>query len=69
MKCRKQFKPGQLITVNHIVYRCKNVHPNYKVCWGCDIGTDFYEGVIKIPQIRKICVKCRPDLHKIFKRV
>lgn len=66
---RRKFKPGQLITVNHIVYRCKNVYPHYGMCSDCDISSDYYEGIITLSQIEKICTKCVPDLHKIFKRI
>lgn len=66
---RRKFKPGQLITVNHIVYRCKNVYSHYRMCSGCAVSSDYYEGIITLLQAEKICERCGPDLHKIFKRI
>lgn len=44
----KTFKPGQLITVNHVVYRVRRTPPYYCVCANCAAAlmpSDSYEAL------------------------
>lgn len=63
----KEFKFGQLITINNIVYRCQNATHGL-ACIECDVNTDFDIGYIKREQYQKICLRCR-EFCKNFKRV
>lgn len=54
---RSKFKFGQLITVNHIVYRCQEADCPCP-CGNCDISFDHYSFAITGEQARKICVRC-----------
>lgn len=62
-----EFKFGQLVTINNIVYRCQKIR-YWCGCWDCDIDTDCGSGVISAKQYRKICARCK-EYYKNFKRV
>lgn len=62
------FKPGQLVTVNRNVYRCKSLYPRYRLCGKCDIALDCDYGLVEPSQATKICVRCR-NPHMIFKLI
>lgn len=64
---RNDFKPGQLITVNHIVYRCQEANILYP-CRNCDISFDHYRFAITSEQSRKICARCK-GFYKTFERI
>lgn len=63
----REFKPGQLVTVNHIVYRCRKANVPCS-CGKCDMIYDRYIFAITREQQQKICVRCQ-GYYKNFKRV
>lgn len=63
----KEFKFGQLITVNGIIYRCQKEEYG-KECIECDVNIDFNMGYIKVDHYQKICPRCS-EFCKNFKRV
>lgn len=62
------FKSGQLITINRIVYRCKSMYPHYRTCNKCNIALDCDHKLIEPSQATKICIRCR-NPHMLFKRI
>lgn len=52
-----EFKFGQLITVDDVVYRCQKTDYPHE-CEYCDIEIDFIHGQIGKKQKERICIRC-----------
>lgn len=62
-----EFKFGQLITVDDVVYRCQKTDYPHE-CEYCDIEIDFIHGQIGKKQKERICIRCQ-DFYKNFKKI
>lgn len=62
----KRFKSGQLITVNHIIYKCTTCE-SLSGCGICDVLNDARNIHHSLKQCCKICPKC--GLFTTFKRL
>lgn len=63
MNTFKTIKPGQLVTVDNVVYRCRktNCKDPYKACCICDLK----EKCLCVPPSLSFCC----DLYTNFKRI
>lgn len=64
---KKPFKPGQLITVKHIVYRYVKCH-HHGDCLTCDISHAAYRKSINPEQFLNVCKRCKTWYHN-FKQI
>lgn len=62
----KQYKPGQLVTVDHVVYRC-TACKSWAGCNRCEIKSNKNHIRTALERYYKICVKC--GLFTTFKRL
>lgn len=63
-----EFKFGQLITIDNVVYRCSKAEFPHS-CEECDIESDANHGFLNKEWIRKrICIRCQ-YLDKNFKKI
>ena len=64
-----EFKFGQLITINNIVYRCQKVDPVDRCeCCTCAVASDYEDGIITRGRYLGVCDRCQ-EFCKNFKRV
>lgn len=61
-----RYKPGQLITVDHTIYRCK-ASKSWSACNECEIMGDMHRKCLSSMYFYKTCVKC--GLFTTFKRL
>lgn len=62
-----EFKLGQLVTIDNVVYRCQKAEYPHE-CENCDIEADFKHGFVGKQQQQRICIRCQ-DWYKNFKKV
>lgn len=62
----KQYKLGQLVTVNHVVYRCTTCE-SWSGCGICEILNDAHNIHHSLKPCYKICPKC--GLFTTFKKL
>lgn len=63
----KEFKFGQLMTINGVIYRCQKAELGEE-CLGCAVREDFYGGIVPASRYEKTCLRCQ-EFCKNFKRV
>lgn len=62
-----EFKFGQLITINNVVYRCQKVEYGEE-CATCDINIANDNGLIGKIQYKRTCIRCM-EFCKNFKKL